>query len=51
MRSPQAGIAFVGPPASAIQNMGDKALAKAQMAAAGVPVVPGYHGVEQSDMR
>lgn len=36
-----AGIKFVGPPAAAIRSMGDKAEAKAVMAAAGVPVVPG----------
>lgn len=31
--------------------MGDKAQAKAIMAAAGVPVVPGYHGEEQEQAR
>ncbi|MFG6666382.1 acetyl/propionyl/methylcrotonyl-CoA carboxylase subunit alpha [Halomonas sp. HNIBRBA4712] len=44
-----ANIAFVGPPASAIAAMGDKAAAKARMAEAGVPLVPGYHGDDQSD--
>lgn len=43
------GIAFVGPPASAILAMGDKSEAKALMSGAGVPVVPGYHGEEQSE--
>ncbi len=43
----QAGIVFVGPPASAIRAMGDKASAKALMQRAGVPVVPGYHAAEQ----
>ncbi|MDE2332940.1 MAG: 3-methylcrotonyl-CoA carboxylase [Rhodospirillales bacterium] len=43
----QAGIVFVGPPASAIRAMGDKASAKALMQRAGVAVVPGYHGAEQ----
>jgi 3-methylcrotonyl-CoA carboxylase alpha subunit len=43
-----AGIAFVGPPASAMRAMGGKASAKALMAAAGVPLVPGYHGEEQA---
>src|SRR5262245_22241406 len=39
-----AGIVFVGPPASAIRAMGLKHHAKALMEKAGVPVVPGYHG-------
>jgi 3-methylcrotonyl-CoA carboxylase alpha subunit len=42
-----AGLAFVGPPASAIRAMGLKDAAKALMEKAGVPVVPGYHGPEQ----
>ncbi|MCE9661953.1 acetyl/propionyl/methylcrotonyl-CoA carboxylase subunit alpha [Halomonas sp. M5N1S17] len=45
----QAGIVFVGPPASAIAAMGDKSAAKARMADAGVPLVPGYHGNDQDD--
>ncbi|MEE4118467.1 MAG: biotin carboxylase N-terminal domain-containing protein [Paracoccaceae bacterium] len=44
-----AGIAFVGPPASAIRAMGLKDAAKRAMAEAGVPVVPGYHGEAQDD--
>ncbi|ANH03021.1 acetyl/propionyl/methylcrotonyl-CoA carboxylase subunit alpha [Shinella sp. HZN7] len=36
-----AGLAFVGPPASAIRIMGDKIAAKRAMMAAGVPCVPG----------
>jgi acetyl/propionyl-CoA carboxylase alpha subunit len=43
-----AGITFVGPPAQAIQAMGSKIVAKTRMAAAGVPVLPGYAGSEQS---
>jgi 3-methylcrotonyl-CoA carboxylase alpha subunit len=39
-----AGIAFVGPPATAIRAMGLKHHAKMLMEKAGVPVVPGYHG-------
>ncbi|MBI1181320.1 MAG: ATP-grasp domain-containing protein [Alphaproteobacteria bacterium] len=46
-----AGIAFVGPPAEAIRRMGHKSAAKALMEKAGVPVVPGYHGDDQSDER
>jgi 3-methylcrotonyl-CoA carboxylase alpha subunit len=46
-----AGIVFIGPPATAIRAMGSKAEAKALMAKAGVPLVPGYHGEEQSDTR
>jgi geranyl-CoA carboxylase alpha subunit len=43
-----AGLAFVGPPPAAIRAMGGKSAAKARMAAAGVPVAPGYHGEDQS---
>ena len=43
-----AGIVFVGPPASAMADMGDKARSKEIMTAAGVPCVPGYHGAEQT---
>ncbi|MDO2953657.1 acetyl/propionyl/methylcrotonyl-CoA carboxylase subunit alpha [Aeromonas simiae] len=46
-----AGLCFVGPPATAIRAMGDKAGAKALMAAAGVPLLPGYHGEEQTETR
>jgi 3-methylcrotonyl-CoA carboxylase alpha subunit len=42
-----AGLVFVGPPASAIRAMGGKSAAKTLMAAAGVPLVPGYHGDAQ----
>src|SRR5258708_34819868 len=42
-----AGLIFVGPPASAIAAMGSKILAKSRMQAAGVPVLPGYAGAEQ----
>ncbi len=44
-----AGIAFIGPPASAIHAMGLKAESKRLMQAAGVPLVPGYHGAAQDD--
>ncbi|KKX31692.1 acetyl/propionyl/methylcrotonyl-CoA carboxylase subunit alpha [Rhizobium sp. LC145] len=42
-----AGLRFIGPPAEAIRAMGLKDAAKALMEEAGVPVVPGYHGIEQ----
>ncbi|MBN8942349.1 MAG: acetyl/propionyl/methylcrotonyl-CoA carboxylase subunit alpha [Rhizobiales bacterium] len=43
----EAGIVFIGPPASAIRAMGLKDGAKTLMQKAGVPVVPGYHGAMQ----
>ncbi|MBV4536807.1 acetyl-CoA carboxylase biotin carboxylase subunit [Pseudomonas urmiensis] len=43
----QAGLIFLGPPASAIDAMGSKSAAKALMENAGVPLVPGYHGEAQ----
>ncbi|WP_093837308.1 acetyl/propionyl/methylcrotonyl-CoA carboxylase subunit alpha [Streptomyces aidingensis] len=39
-----AGLVFIGPPASAVELMGDKIRAKETVAAAGVPVVPGSTG-------
>jgi len=42
-----AGVVFIGPPASAIRAMGSKSAAKAIMAKASVPLVPGYHGDNQ----
>ena len=42
-----AGVVFIGPPPSAIQAMGLKAESKRLMEAAGVPLVPGYHGADQ----
>jgi 3-methylcrotonyl-CoA carboxylase alpha subunit len=42
-----AGLVFIGPPASAIQAMGLKAESKQLMEKAGVPLVPGYHGAAQ----
>jgi len=45
----EAGLIFVGPPASAIRAMGSKSAAKRLMEEAGVPLVPGYHGEDQAD--
>ncbi|OOG43932.1 acetyl/propionyl/methylcrotonyl-CoA carboxylase subunit alpha [Polaromonas sp. A23] len=42
-----AGLVFIGPPASAIKAMGLKAESKQLMEKAGVPLVPGYHGSDQ----
>jgi len=42
------GIVFIGPPASAIKAMGSKSAAKTLMEKAGVPLVPGYHGDDQT---
>ncbi|XP_046388913.1 methylcrotonoyl-CoA carboxylase subunit alpha, mitochondrial [Ischnura elegans] len=44
----QSGIIFVGPPASAIEAMGIKSTSKAIMSEAGVPIIQGYHGEDQS---
>jgi 3-methylcrotonyl-CoA carboxylase alpha subunit len=43
------GLVFVGPSADAILAMGNKSRAKAIMADAGVPMLPGYHGDDQDD--
>jgi len=46
-----AGLVFIGPSAEAIRAMGLKDAAKRLMMAAGVPVVPGYQGADQDDVR
>jgi 3-methylcrotonyl-CoA carboxylase alpha subunit len=45
----QNNIVFVGPPVKAIQAMGSKSAAKQIMEQAKVPLVPGYHGDDQSE--
>lgn len=45
------GVIFVGPPATAIRDMGIKSTSKKIMSAASVPVIGGYHGEDQSDKR
>ena len=42
------GVVFVGPSADVIRTMGDKSAAKQIMRRAGVPVVPGYDGDDQT---
>ncbi len=44
-----AGLTFIGPPPNAIRAMGSKSESKMIMGRAGVPLVPGYHGSDQSD--
>ena len=46
-----AGFIFIGPNPDAIELMGNKRAAKQLVAQAGVPVVPGYGGDDQSDGR
>jgi len=43
------GLVFIGPPPEAIAAMGSKSAAKRIMEEAAVPLVPGYHGEDQSD--
>ncbi len=45
----KAGIVFIGPPPDAIRAMGSKSAALELMSKAGVPVLPGYRGKDQSD--
>lgn len=44
-------IIFIGPPSNAIRDMGIKSTSKYIMSAAGVPIIQGYHGEEQSEER
>ncbi len=44
-----AGVTFIGPPGPVHRLMGDKKGARRLMAAADVPVVPGYDGDDQQD--
>lgn len=44
-----AGLVFIGPTKEAIDVMGNKAESKRRMIEAGVPCVPGYEGLDQSD--
>src|SRR5512142_1169895 len=46
----QAGLVFIGPPAPAIEIMGDKSRARQHMQESGVPVVPGYQGPDDESI-
>lgn len=46
-----AGIIFIGPSIQALQIMGSKRLSKQHLAQTDVPLIPGYHGEDQSDER
>ncbi len=48
-RCEQSGLVFIGPPVEAIRKMGSKIEAKAIMAKAGVPVIPGFTAEGLSD--
>ncbi|MFE9332507.1 biotin carboxylase N-terminal domain-containing protein [Streptomyces sp. NPDC006925] len=48
-RCTEAGLVFIGPPAEAIELMGDKIRAKETVSAADVPVVPGSSGTGLTD--
>ena len=43
-----AGVTFIGPAADVIRKMGLKSVARSLTAEAGIPVVPGYNGEDQS---
>jgi 3-methylcrotonyl-CoA carboxylase alpha subunit len=42
-------LVLIGPSQETMELMGSKAAAKAKMAPAGVPLIPGYHGADQND--
>jgi acetyl-CoA carboxylase biotin carboxylase subunit len=46
----EAGLVFIGPPGQVIRALGSKQAAKRIAQKAGVPVVPGYHGDDQSSL-
>jgi len=45
----QAGLTLIGPSADTMEVMGSKAAAKKHLQDADVPLIPGYHGADQSD--
>ena len=46
-RTVQAGLAFIGPPVAAMRAMSSKASARELVQRSGVPVLPGYQGIQQ----
>ena len=46
----EAGLTFIGPPASAMRAMGDKVAARRLMEGAGVPVIPGANDIDPADL-
>jgi len=48
-RCAEAGLVFIGPTPQAMRLMGSKAQARASMERAGVPIVPGFHGAQDTD--
>ncbi|CAH1183612.1 unnamed protein product [Phaedon cochleariae] len=47
----KSNIVFIGPPATAIRDMGIKSTSKKIMDKAGVPIISGYHGEDQTNER
>ncbi len=45
----RAGVAFIGPPASAMRAMGSKTAARKRMSEAGVPITPGVNNCDSTD--
>jgi acetyl-CoA carboxylase biotin carboxylase subunit len=48
-RVTDAGLVFIGPPAEAIAEMGDKTAARARMVEAGVPIIPGSEPLDRAE--
>lgn len=47
----QANIIFIGPSIEALEIMGSKQISKQHLANSAVPLIPGYHGTDQSDQQ
>lgn len=47
----KAGLIFIGPSGKIMRRMGDKAGARKEMEKIGIPLIPGYHGDDQSESR